>query len=191
MTLANLLTSFRIALIPVYAVVTWRWLDHTGPAATGTDSIRWIAFGLFLFIAVTDLLDGALARWRNEQSLAGAWLDPTADKLLMCASVVLLAPAKIPMWFLAVWFIREVVMLVGVMLMHTKIDWIEIDPRPVSKLATFLQFLVVGAAFLPIPETLVFWLTVVTALITIGSGLLYMGDGIRQVYGSEKRPTDC
>lgn len=186
MTLANLLTSFRIALIPVYAAAIWQW----GSAPTfelGELPWRWIAFGLFLFIAVTDLLDGALARWLDQRSLTGAWLDPTADKLLMCVSVVMLAPDKIPMWFLAVWYVREVVMLVGVMLMHTKINWIDMKPRPISKLATFLQFLVVGAAFLSIPEQPVFWLTVGTALVTVGSGLLYMREGIRQVYGHDSR----
>jgi len=184
MTLANLLTSFRIALIPVYAVATWRWLD--GFAASTEVSWRWIAFGLFLFISVTDLLDGALARWLDQRTVTGAWLDPTADKLLMCVSLILLGGVKIPMWFLAVWYVREVVMMVGVMLMHTKINWIDMKPRPISKLATFLQFLVVGAAFLWIPAQAVFWLTVVTAVVTVGSGLLYMREGIRQVYGHER-----
>jgi len=184
MTLANLLTSLRIALIPVYAAATWRWLD--GSTATMEISWRWIAFGLFLFIAVTDLLDGAVARWLDQRTLAGAWLDPTADKMLMCVSVLLLAPSKLPMWFLAVWFVREVVMLGGVMLMHSKINWIDMKPRPISKLATFMQFLVVGAAFLAIPAAPVFWLTLLTAIVTVGSGLLYMREGIRQVYGHER-----
>lgn len=183
MTLANIITSLRIAFIPVYAFAAYTWLG-SGEGETWW----WVAFPLFVLLSASDMIDGAVARWRDERTVLGAWLDPTADKLLMMASLLVLAPAKIPLWFLIVWFARELTMLGGATLMRTRIDAIRIQPRLLSKAATFLQFLVVGAAFLPIPPAPRLGVAVLAALATVGSGLLYMLDGFKQVYGPEWGP---
>ena len=79
LTIANILTLLRVALIPV--VVAVYLIGGSG----------YLTAGLFLLAGVTDWADGYLARKRNEQSAFGAFLDPVADKLMVSAVLVLLA----------------------------------------------------------------------------------------------------
>ncbi len=77
----NILTLLRIALIPVFVLVYFlpvSWA-HAGSA------------GFFLLAAVTDWLDGYLARKLNQSSAFGAFLDPVADKLMVAAALILIA----------------------------------------------------------------------------------------------------
>jgi CDP-diacylglycerol--glycerol-3-phosphate 3-phosphatidyltransferase len=76
--LPNAITAGRIALTPLIA-----WLP-----LTGSTRLRFIAFALFLIAAVTDYVDGMLARNRNAVTDLGRLLDPLADKLLLLATLV-------------------------------------------------------------------------------------------------------
>lgn len=80
MTIPNLLTFSRVALIPVLILLLF--LDGT--------EFRWWAVGLFVFLAVTDYLDGYLARKLHQHSELGALIDPIADKVLVAAIVIAL-----------------------------------------------------------------------------------------------------
>src|SRR5690606_4330284 len=80
MTLPNILTLFRIVLIPV--VMAMFYVEGNWA--------RWVACAIFLLAATTDLLDGWIARNWRLQSAFGRWLDPVADKLLVGATVVML-----------------------------------------------------------------------------------------------------
>lgn len=92
MTIPNILTLSRIALIPV--MVALLWADNP--------TIRWWVFGLFAVIAVTDFFDGYLARALNQTSALGALMDPIADKVLVAALIVgLLARGDIARWDVA------------------------------------------------------------------------------------------
>jgi len=85
LNLPNLLTWLRILLIPVFLVVFYfpdTWL--TGPEKNVTATI------LFAVAAITDWLDGYLARVLNQTSAFGAFLDPVADKLMVAAALILL-----------------------------------------------------------------------------------------------------
>jgi CDP-diacylglycerol--glycerol-3-phosphate 3-phosphatidyltransferase/cardiolipin synthase len=75
-----ILTWLRIALIPAF-VFAFIWEQ---------DAVRWWAASLFTIAAITDLLDGYLARRWSAQSALGAFLDPVADKLMISAALVLL-----------------------------------------------------------------------------------------------------
>ncbi|MEE4297811.1 MAG: CDP-diacylglycerol--glycerol-3-phosphate 3-phosphatidyltransferase [Pseudomonadales bacterium] len=89
MNLPNLLTFFRIALVPVFVAVF-------------TISSVWTPLacaGIFALAAVTDWLDGYLARAMNLQSRFGAFLDPVADKLLVVVALVMMAGAHANLWF--------------------------------------------------------------------------------------------
>ena len=82
--LPNMLTLSRIAMIPVITALFFAAdIRHTPMAS-------WIACGLFTVAALTDLLDGYLARSRRETSRLGQFLDPIADKLLVAAVILLL-----------------------------------------------------------------------------------------------------
>lgn len=80
MTIPNILTFTRIALIPILIVLLF--IDSA--------VLRWWTFGLFTALAFTDYLDGYLARKLNQKTELGALLDPIADKVLVAALVVAL-----------------------------------------------------------------------------------------------------
>lgn len=80
MTIPNTLTLLRIALIPLFVVLFWLPFQ-------GTDLL---AAAVFLLAAVTDWLDGYLARRLGQTSRLGAFLDPVADKLIVAVALVLI-----------------------------------------------------------------------------------------------------
>ncbi len=89
------LTMLRLLLLPAFL---WALIAN-GPAGTGPH--RWIAVSIFALMAITDKLDGYLARRLGQTSKMGALLDPVADKLLVGCSVILLsfswvAPRDLP-----------------------------------------------------------------------------------------------
>lgn len=84
----NWLTLTRVLLIPVLVLVFLLPFDWAGPAAAG----------IFLIAGLTDWLDGFIARWLDEGSRFGAFLDPLADKLLVSTSLVLIVMARPYAW---------------------------------------------------------------------------------------------
>ena len=89
MNVPNSLTLVRIVLIPVFVVVfylPWKWA-HIATAA------------IFAAAALTDWLDGYLARLLKQTSVLGAFLDPVADKLIVAVALVLLVEAHPTPWF--------------------------------------------------------------------------------------------
>ena len=85
LNLPNLLTWFRILLIPLFVAVLYlpsHWLTQHQANA--------IAMWMFIFAALTDWLDGYLARRLNQTSAFGAFLDPVAEKLMVAAALIVL-----------------------------------------------------------------------------------------------------
>ena len=79
-TWPTVLTLLRIVLIPVMVALFY----------LGGDVARWAALAVFILAALTDWLDGYLARVTNASSRLGEMLDPIADKLIVCAALVML-----------------------------------------------------------------------------------------------------
>lgn len=98
MNLPNKLTCFRVLLIPVFVV--FMYLDFI-------PYNNLIALGVFIFASLTDLLDGKIARKYNLITNLGKFMDPLADKLLVCAALICLTPAKIPAWIVIIIISRE------------------------------------------------------------------------------------
>jgi CDP-diacylglycerol--glycerol-3-phosphate 3-phosphatidyltransferase len=105
LNLPNLLTAFRIFLVPLVVVVLLtefqfeKWLFLSREA---------LAVGLFLVASLTDLLDGYLARRRGEVTTLGQLLDPIADKLLVSSVLISLVEMQlIPAWVVVVIVGRE------------------------------------------------------------------------------------
>ena len=168
MGLANWLTILRIFLIPVFVSL----LVYRRPGA---------ALTVFMFAAFTDLLDGWVARRRGSSSRLGAFLDPMADKLLLTASFVTLTYLKfLPFWIAAVVLTRDVLLILGAILVHML--GVRLYPRPTwaGKAATFFQVLTVLAGlvgrYVTVPMNTVMW---VAAGFTILSGLQYIVQGMR------------
>ncbi|MCR5102693.1 MAG: CDP-diacylglycerol--glycerol-3-phosphate 3-phosphatidyltransferase [Butyrivibrio sp.] len=100
MNLPNKLTLFRVILIPVFCV--FMLVDITG------DADKWIALAIFIIASLTDLLDGKIARKYNLVTDFGKFMDPLADKLLVCSAMILLVDLeKIPSWIVVIIIARE------------------------------------------------------------------------------------
>src|SRR5215475_3458322 len=165
MGLANWLTILRIVLIPVFVSL----LVYRRPG---------MALLAFAAAAVTDLLDGYVARRHGSQSRLGAFLDPLADKLLLVSSFITLTYLKaLPFWITAVVLTRDVILIVGTLLIHML--GARVYPRPTSlgKAATFFQVVTVLAALLGRAyggPSILNVMVVLAAFVTIASGLQYM-----------------
>lgn len=100
LNLPNLLSIFRILLVPPLVVVL----------LTKFEDKEWWGLGLFLLAAVMDFFDGFLARRRKQVTRLGTLLDPAADKILVSAafiSLVELDPTVVPSWMVVVMIARE------------------------------------------------------------------------------------
>lgn len=99
----NALTLLRVALVPVIAALLF----------ARTDVARWWAFGVFVFAAFTDTVDGWLARRYIGVTRWGQLADPAADKALIVGSLAVLAwLGELPWWAVAVIVVREVAVTV-------------------------------------------------------------------------------
>ncbi len=100
MNLPNKLTVFRMILIVPFVIVMLSDMFGT----TG----KWIALALFVIASLTDLLDGKLARKYNLVTNFGKFMDPLADKLLVCAAMIcLVETGMIPSWVVIIIISRE------------------------------------------------------------------------------------
>ena len=112
MTPANVVTLIRIIFVPVFVVVLlspWpSWFPEVPWLAAWQP---WIAAALFIVLAATDSLDGYLARSRNEVTTFGKFMDPLADKLLVCSALVALVELRIlPAWVVIIIIARDFIM---------------------------------------------------------------------------------
>ena len=102
MNLPNKLTVCRVILIPFF--VFFLLFD---PASV---SFKWIALGIFVIASLTDMLDGKIARKYNLITDFGKFMDPLADKLLVCSAMIgLIELGRIPSWIVIVIIAREFV----------------------------------------------------------------------------------
>lgn len=139
-TWSTVLTVLRMVLVPciIAALIKERW----GIACT-----------LFCIAAATDSVDGALARWRNEQTQLGALLDPIADKLLLLSSFFTLAVIdsplfNIPWWFVVVVAVREIIIISGALICYNRTKEWRISPTRLGKMTTAAQVVFIMWLFL-------------------------------------------
>ena len=181
MTTANKVTIFRILLIPFFVVEVLYYVRD------GAELHRWLALGTFFLASVCDGVDGYIARRHNQRSELGALLDPLADKLLLVSGIVLLSLdntpylVQLPLWFTGTVIGRDVLLLIGLIVIYITAGRPVIRPRWVGKTATVLQMTVVLWAFLKLSELWLLWLAVLAAVLTGISGILYVLDGIKQL----------
>ncbi|MBQ9069068.1 MAG: CDP-diacylglycerol--glycerol-3-phosphate 3-phosphatidyltransferase, partial [Eggerthellaceae bacterium] len=108
-TPANKVTFVRIVLIPVFvAALLAPWPDYFPDSESLLALKPWLAAAVFVVISLTDMLDGYLARRRNEVTDFGKFMDPLADKLLVSAALLgLVELGAIPSWVALVIVSRE------------------------------------------------------------------------------------
>jgi cardiolipin synthase len=173
MGLANWLTTLRILLIPVF--VTLLVYRHATAALL-----------VFCLASLTDLLDGYIARSRGAQTRLGAFLDPVADKLLLTSAFVTLTWLKvIPFWIAAVVVSRDLVLSVGVLVIHVSGGTVHPAPSWLGKLSTVFQMATVLAAmvsfYFGVLRGMPWLFAWITAIFTVASGLQYIVQGLKQI----------
>lgn len=108
-TPANIVTMVRIIFIPVFVLLILApWTNLIPQWEAAVYAKPWIAAGVFAVLAMTDGVDGYLARSRNEVTNFGKFIDPIADKLLVTAALLaLIELGTLPSWIALVIIARE------------------------------------------------------------------------------------
>lgn len=164
----NLLTLIRICLAPILV-------------AAILDEHFALSFGLFIAAGLTDALDGSLARWLNQRSMFGQYLDPVADKLLLSALfLVLLHKGLMPVTVTVLVFGRDVGILLVSALLYAAAGRREFHPSIWGKASTLAQIAAVTAVLLSKVAPEWYWVAVfrtvaldATMVFTVISGLHY------------------
>lgn len=172
----NILTIIRILLVPLFIIFLIRDLFVS-------------ALIVFTIAGLSDGLDGLIARYFNQRTVLGAYLDPIADKLLIISAFVSLAVIKIiPSWLTVIVITRDVIILLGIAVFSITSITIEIKPSLVSKCTTFAQLgTVVFILFYPkvseasLIKYCIFWFT---AGLSIISGFHYIYKGMNILQGA-------
>jgi cardiolipin synthase (CMP-forming) len=154
LTIPNLITLARILLTPLFIILLIQ--KRYQPA-------MWI----FILAGLSDLADGLIARRWQQKSPLGTFLDPLADKLLMGSSFVTLSISHlIPSWLTVIVLSRDLVLILGVMLLKLTNFPVVVHPSLAGKLSTTTQvvtvLLVLVAQSWPISPVFLealFWLT--------------------------------
>jgi CDP-diacylglycerol--glycerol-3-phosphate 3-phosphatidyltransferase len=160
------------------------------------ERFRSAALWVFLAVALTDALDGFLARSRGEVTRLGRILDPLADKLLLLAAIVMLtAPSlpalhpQLPVWFSWVVISRDALLAVGVYVVHHLTGHVEVRPNWLGKVSTVLQMACVVGTLGSAPAA---WLNVLAGMAaagTVGSLAAYVRSGWRQLTTPPRIPS--
>ena len=182
MNVPNMLTMLRLFLVPVlfYALVQGRY--------------GW-ALAIFLIAAVSDGLDGWIARRFHQQTRLGAILDPIADKLLVVTAVITLTwLGFLPLWLTVLIISRDLLIIGGSMAYQLLIGAIEIAPTRLSKVNTVVQFLLIVLVLIhtasgwQYPDLLMIFI-IASFASTLSSGLQYVWVWSRKATAQEKGTT--
>lgn len=182
MNFSNRLTIFRILTIPVFLYFL---LADTNSSIKQSQFI-WAATIVFLISAITDAVDGYIARVRNEVTTWGKLMDPIADKILICSAFIALVElGRIPSWITIIIIFREF-LISGLRAVAAKRGVI-ISASILGKAKAVIQIIAViiamintsisGINFLPISFLgiqLEMYFLIIAVLITIASGLDYV-----------------
>lgn len=182
-TLLTRITALRIALVPVIMGLVLE-PDIAGHSVG-------LAAALFAVAAVTDYIDGYLARRWGATSALGSFLDTTADKLLVAGVLIaLVGVGRASVWLAAVIIGREIVILGlrGVV----ALDGLLLRPSVWGKAKATVQFAAVGLAILrpPVevgPLLLDEWIMVAAAIVTVISGAEYLVRFWKRLSGGKSR----
>ncbi len=148
------------------------------------------ALWVFGFAALTDSLDGTVARWFDAKTEFGSFLDPFADKLmLVSAFVVLTMNSDFPPWLFGIVIIRDVIIVFGYFAVSFLTgERIPVRPSYIGKASTFLQLACVVAAlarFNDMSPEYFSYLLYVTASFTALSGVHYIYRGLEILFYRE------
>jgi CDP-diacylglycerol--glycerol-3-phosphate 3-phosphatidyltransferase len=190
MTIPNQITIARILLIPVFVVLAI-YYGKTAASGHPDEHLRWATIGVFLLASLSDGIDGWLARRYHLKSRLGAILDPIADKGLMLTAIITLSvtkwPYEIPVWYPVLVIARDVIIVMGCIVLRLLDDHLEVRPSFLGKASTFFQMVTIAVVMLQWSHCApIVW---ISGIITLLSGFGYVAKGIAQLHdGGHTRP---
>lgn len=183
MNLANQLTVLRILLVPAFIAILFYYSPQY-------PYLRGVAAAVFMGACLTDALDGYIARKRNERTILGSYLDPIADKLLLlsgffCLSMMTHLPdyMRIPAWVTIPVISREVIILIGSVLIFLITGTLKAEPLFIGKITTVFQMGTLFSALMGAPKALELFLFAGTTIFTTLSGIFYIRMGGKILQG--------
>ena len=180
--LANSISVFRLALIPVVLGLIMAY-------EPGNEWVRYLAFTVFATAAISDFVDGYVARNFDQRTKLGAVLDPLADKLLINLTLVFLAvtprfDTQVPQWLPVVILGRDITIAVGSYLLNRYMGPLRVRPRILGKVATFGHGAGIGWVLLNWPYGYQVLMIMVT--ISVASLVDYLFHGYERTVAGEK-----
>src|SRR6267378_5721554 len=153
--------------------------------------MRFTAIAIFLIAAVSDGLDGYVARHYNQRSSLGVILDPIADKGLLLSGIITLSISnwsdidpdygRFPAWFPVLVISRDAILFVGTGVLYFLNGKVHVKPSWTGKVATVLQMVAIGWVMLQLRFLPLLYVVIAAGVFTFISGIIYVSDGIRQL----------
>ena len=147
-----------------------------------------VALVVFLVACASDALDGYFARRRSEITELGVYIDPIADKLLLLSGFLSLSlmpdlptAMHMPAWVTISVLSRDVLIVIGTMLIFFTKGILKPKPIFISKITTVVQMAALFSALILAPISVRLVLNVTTVIFTLWSGVLYVGVGGRML----------
>ena len=190
MTTANKITVIRILMIPVFVTLAI-YYGESIQEGSPQDWMRFTAIAVFLVAALSDGLDGYVARRYNQRSSLGGILDPIADKGLLLSGIITLSISNwsqvdphygnFPAWFPVLVITRDVVIVTGSLLLHVLNGTVRVRPSWTGKVATVLQMAAIAWVMLQMRIPPLIYLVYAAGFFTLVSGVIYFRNGLRQL----------
>jgi CDP-diacylglycerol--glycerol-3-phosphate 3-phosphatidyltransferase len=190
MTTANKITLARIAMIPLFVALA----IYYGESIQRKEPLEWLRFSaiaVFLIAAVSDGLDGYVARRYKQRSSLGVVLDPIADKGLLLSGIITLSISnwsenpeygRFPAWFPVLVITRDAVIVVGAAILHYFIgNKMKVKPSWTGKVATVCQMCAIAWVMLQLRFLPLLLVVTVAGVFTFVSGVIYVVEGVRQL----------
>jgi CDP-diacylglycerol--glycerol-3-phosphate 3-phosphatidyltransferase len=190
MTTANKITIVRILMIPAFVTMAIYYGQSIQRGAP-LEWMRFAAIAIFLIAAISDGLDGYVARRYNQRSSLGVILDPIADKGLLLSGIITLSISnwsnidpdygRFPAWFPVLVISRDAILFVGAAVLYLLIGKVHVKPKWTGKVATVLQMVAIGWVMLQLRFLPLLYVVIAAGLFTCISGIVYVTDGVRQL----------
>jgi len=175
MNIPNKITILRVLLTPIFvACILYYTPEH--------DYLRFAALVIFVIAMFSDALDGYIARRWKQLTILGAYIDPIADKLLLVSAFICLSVVKnfpieyrLPAWLPILIISRDIIILLGAIVIHLLTQNLHVRPSIAGKLTTFFQMITIVCVLIQCPYARIVWF--VTASLTVVSGIGYIRRG--------------
>src|SRR2546429_4884432 len=189
MTTANKITVARVLMIPAFVTMA----IYYGQSIQRHEPLEWqrfTAIAIFVLAAVSDGLDGYIARRYKQRSALGAILDPIADKGLLLSGIITLSISnwsevdpeygRFPAWFPVLVITRDAVILVGAGILHYFIgNKMRVKPSWTGKVATVCQMCAIAWVMLQLRFLPLWFVVIVAGIFSLTFGVVFLFVGVR------------